>query len=336
MKGLDLHDALTEIDESFIKEADQVLTNSRVCEMTNATQEFRSGKTRRKALRVVLIAACLVVLLVGTVYAATKELRAKPFLELIGTAGNEEELVTGFVPIEETIQFDHVRVTLEDIIGDRYAVYAELSTDYELDEPDGWLMKEMPVKLRGDGEAVFPDDELRGCMNGYAPFGRDGRLWYLFVISYNDPDVDLSHLPMQLRIGGADADGNTFSHTFEWVNNYEAKSEIIAINKEVNGLLLTDIRFSLTRMDVYYETEEEHNFLGWEFPLDYIKLDDGKILKYSRVNGMTIQGDRIASGSQETAFFNLLSGFSEDGVFRLVPYERIQSVCVDGEEIRIR
>ena len=31
MKGLDLHNAMTEIDESFIKEADQILTNSRVC-----------------------------------------------------------------------------------------------------------------------------------------------------------------------------------------------------------------------------------------------------------------------------------------------------------------
>ena len=129
MNGLDLHDVLTEIDDSFIKEADQVLTSSPVFEQTNATQGFRGRKSRRNAFCVALIAACVVVLLAGTVYAATKASRGKAFLELIGTDGNEEDISSGFVPIGEAKQLGALEITLVDIIGDKETIYAELSTN---------------------------------------------------------------------------------------------------------------------------------------------------------------------------------------------------------------
>lgn len=350
MNGLDLHKALTEIDDSFVNEADRILTNSPVCEQADRRQTTQGRRTRKRAFRLVLIAACMLVLLVGTVYAATKGRGAKPFLELIGTDGNEEEIGAGFVTVQDTKEFGSLKLTLEDIIGDKNTVYVEIRTDYELDAPDGWLGKEPPFPLHGKGNAVFPDGITRGYMNGSAPFCRDGRLWYLFVISYEDPDVDLSHLPMQLCIDGCIDGENTLGLTFEWTNDYEAKSEVISVNKEVDGILLTDILFSLTRMEVHFKTVSEYfkmnllqtdeNGIWKTLLLDYIRLDDGKILHYSRVNGMTVQSNGWASSSQEGTegafYYNLLSGFSEDGIFRLVPFERIQSICINGEEIRIR
>ena len=345
MNGLDLHNALTEIDENFIKEADQFLANSAVREQANVTQGLRDAKSRRNAFRIALIAACMVVLLAGTVYAATKASRGKSFLDLIGTDGNEEDIASGFVPIEETKQLGALEITLVDIIGDKETIYAELSTNYELDAPDGWVW-DVPVQLYAKGKAILPlqPDEIPPAHMSFShPFCRDGRLWLFCMISYNDGmNVDLSHLTMQLEIYGKDADGNPFGQTFEWTNDYEAKSEVIPVNKEVNGLLLTDVQFSLTRMNISFVAErvygEEERYKT--LPLEYIRLDDGKILHYSKGKGMPIQtfGHTQASPDElkGTYWFNLLCDFSEDGAVRLVPFERIQSICIDGEEIRIR
>ena len=112
---------------------------------------------------------------------------------------------------------------------------------------------------------------------------------------------------------------------------------------EVDGVLLTDIRFSLSRMDMNFKTEKVLNDPAKWFEtlsVDYIRLDDGRKLRYSLFNGMPIQENALIhsspKGTDGTCYYNLLCGFSEDGVFRLVPYERIQSICVNGEEIRIR
>lgn len=351
MNSLDLHDALNEIDGSFIKEADRALSSSPDCEKTGATQGFRGGKTRRKAIRIALIAACAVVLLVGTVYAATKGFRGKSFLDLIGTEGDEEEISTGFVSIGDVRQIGDLVITLEDVIGDRNTVFAEISTNINIEQPEGWLFPDdsstagiLPVTVLGaNGTAAFPDGEKHDHSCGYVAFCRDGRLWYFLKISYRDPDVDLSHMPMQLSIDGQDIGGKDFSLSFEWTNDFKATNEIIPVNKEVDGVLLTDIRFSLSRMDVNFKTEKVLNDPAKWFEtlsVDYIRLDDGRKLRYSLFNGMPIQENALIhsspKGTDGTCYYNLLCGFSEDGVFRLVPYERIQSICVNGEEIRIR
>lgn len=346
MNELDLHDALTEIDESFIKEADRVLTSVPVCGETDAEQKPQGRRVHRRIVRIALIAACLVVLLVGTVYAATKGFRGESFLELIGTDGKEEDIRSGYVPIGETKQIGALELTLEDIIGDKNTVYVEISTNYELDAPDGWVW-DVPAQINAKGKAILsllPDEDMPSHMSFSTPFCRDGRLWLFCMISYDDgTDVNLSHLPMQLDIFGKDADGNPINQTFEWTNDYEAKNEVISLNKEMNGILLTDIKFSLTRMDIYFEAErvygEEERYKT--LPLEYIRLDDGRILQYSERNGMPIQfhGGVIKESPSEVKglhVFNLLYGFSEDGILRLVPFERIQSICVGGEEIQIR
>ena len=368
MNELDLHDALTEIDESFIKEADQVLTSVPVCGETDAEQKPQGRRVHRRIVRIALIAACLVVLLVGTVYATTEAFRGETFLKLIGTNANEEDIASGYVAIEDTKQleiepvkiedliegknadkWEISKITLEDIIGDKNKVYVELSTDCKVDEPDGWFVNSgCPFKMDVEAEAIFSDDfEPLGHGTGLAPFIRDGRLWYFVIIAYNDVstimDIDLSHLPMRLRITGTTDKDSSIDLTFEWTNDYEAKSEVIPINKEVNGLLLTDIQFSLTSMDICFTSERElsQNEMKEPIPLEYIRLDDGTVLRYTKNNEkMPIKFfghiQTFPGGSKGVSYFDLLCGFTEDGLFRLVPFERIQSICINGEEIRIR
>ena len=367
MNGLDLHKALTEIDDSFVNEADRILTNSPVCEQADRRRTPQGRRTRKRAFRLVLIAACMLVLLVGTVYAATEAFRGETFLKLIGTNANEEDIASGYVAIEDTKQleiepvkiedliegknadkWEISKITLEDIIGDKNKVYVELSTDCKVDEPDGWFVNSgCPFKMDVEAEAIFSDDfEPLGHGTGLAPFIRDGRLWYFVIISYHDVstimDIDLSHLPMRLRIHGI-IDKSSIDVTFEWTNDYEAKSEVIPINKEVNGLLLTDIQFSLTSMDICFTSERElsQNEMKEPIPLEYIRLDDGTVLRYTKNNEkMPIKFfghiQTFPGGSKGVSYFDLLCGFTEDGVFRLVPFERIQSICINGEEIRIR
>ena len=257
MNGLDLHDALTEIDESFIKEADQVLTSVPVCGETDAEQKPQGRRVHRRIVRIALIAACLVVILVGTVYATTEAFRGETFLELIGTNGNEEDIASGYVAIEDTKQlevgpvkienliegkntdnWEISKITLEDIIGDKNKVYVELSTDCKVNEPDGWMVNSgCPFRMVVEAEAIFPDDfDPLGHVTGIVPFYRDGRLWYLVIIYYNDVstimDIDLSHLPMRMRIHGTTSKDSSIDLTFEWTNDYEAKSEVIPINKK--------------------------------------------------------------------------------------------------------
>ena len=145
----------------------------------------------------------MVVLLAGTVYAATKASRGKAFLELIGTDGNEEDISSGFVPIGEAKQLGALEITLVDIIGDKETIYAELSTNYELDAPDGWVW-DVPVQLYAKGKAILPlqPDETPPAHMGFShPFCRDGKLWLFCMISYNyGMNVDLSHLTMQLEM----------------------------------------------------------------------------------------------------------------------------------------
>ena len=334
MKGLDLHNAMTEIDESFIKEADQILTDSRVCEMTNATQEFGGRKKRRKSFRIALIAACLTALLAGTVVAGAKALKESRFLELFGTKEHARELEEAVITKDLTAKLGNVTIAVEDIVVDKHIIYAEISTDYALDEPNGWLHEACEYSLEITGEAVFAVDEKYACFRGASPFCRDGKLWYLYVIEYVD-GIDLGHEKMQLTV----EDAENHKAKFEWVNNYTAKSEVITVNHEVDGITVTDIRFSLTEMVIYAKAEQE-----FTLRLDYIRLDDGTVLYYDENNGMltrmggSAKGSGVGEGMEARKFFTLLSGFAEKDSkeWQFVPYERIRSICINGEEIRIR
>ena len=140
---------------------------------------------------------------------------------------------------------------------------------------------------------------------------------------------------MQLTV----EDAENHKAKFEWVNNYTAKSEVITVNHEVDGITVTDIRFSLTEMVIYAKAEQE-----FTLRLDYIRLDDGTVLYYDENNGMlsrmggTAKGSGVGEGMEARKFFTLLSGFAEKDSkeWQFVPYERIRSICINGEEIRIR
>ncbi len=329
MNGMDLDRALTDIDARYIEETDKTLSGS----LSGMT---KGNRTHKNYMHTALLAACLVALLAGTVVAGAKELKESRFLELFGTKEHAQKLEEAVITKDLTAKLGDVTIAVEDIVVDKHIIYAEISTDYVLDEPDGWLHEACDYSLEITGEAVFAVDEKYACFKGASPFCRDGKLWYLYVIEYVD-GIDLGHKKMQLTV----EDTENHKAKFEWVNNYTAKSEVITVNREVDGITVTDIRFSLTEMVVYAKAEQE-----FTLSFDYIRLDDGTVLYYDENNGMLSRmagsgkGRSVADEEVMEAreFFTLLSGFAEKDSkeWQFVPYERIVSISFNGTEIPIR
>ena len=329
MNGLDLSKALTDIDLRYVEETD---------ERFNGTMSVKTegNKNRRRFLRPALLAACLVVLLAGTVMAGAKALKNIQFLELIGIKEPTKDLEEAIVTKDITAKIGDVTVTLENIIVDKHIIYAEIRTDYALDKPDGWITEETGCYLEISGEAdnVLDEHSYPGRMQGVSRFCKDGKLWYWYVIEYMDENVDLGHAKMQLTV----KDVENHKVVFKWTNNHDAKSEVIPVNRVVDGITILDIRFSLTEMVIKAKSDQD----AFVAALDYIKLDDGTVLYYSENNGIPVHnGSEIkghAGGMTTRSFCTLLSGFGEKDSteFQFVPYEKIVSVSINGTEIPIR
>ncbi|MBR6019146.1 MAG: hypothetical protein IK055_02885 [Lachnospiraceae bacterium] len=329
MNGLDLSKALTDIDLRYVEETDERFNGI----MSGKTE---GNKTRRRFLRPALLAACLVVLLAGTVMAGAKALKNIQFLELIGIKEPTKDLEEAIVTKDITAKIGDVTVTLENIIVDKHIIYAEISTDYALDKPDGWITGETGCYLEISGEAdnVLDEHSYPGCMQGVSRFCKDGKLWYWYVIEYMDENVDLGHAKMQLTV----KDVENHKVVFKWTNYHDAKSEVIPVNRVVDGITILDIRFSLTEMVIKAKSDQD----AFVAALDYIKLDDGTVLYYSENNGIPVHNSGEIKGHDgdmtTRSFHTLLSGFGEKDSteFQFVPYERIVSVSINGTEIPIR
>ena len=184
MTGFDLNKALTDIDERYWDEADSRKSTAR---MENV--KTRKGGKKR-TVRIVLLAACLVTLLAGSVAAANKALNNdNRFLTLMGSSNATEEFEEAYVPIGIVSKGD-VTVTLENIIGDTNTIFCEFSTDYELENcPEGWLDGVYPgVHVKVSGKAFFADEEWNGKESIMAGFCRGGKLWFLYQMTYDNPD----------------------------------------------------------------------------------------------------------------------------------------------------
>ena len=332
MNGLDLSKALTDIDLRYVEETDERFNGT----MSGKTE---GNKTRRRFLRPALLAACLVVLLAGTVMAGAKALKNIQFLELIGIKEPTKDLEEAIVTKDITAKIGDVTVTLENIIVDKHIIYAEISTDYALDKPDGWITGETGetggrLEISGEAGNVLDEHSYPGYMQGVSRFCKDGKLWYWYVIEYMDENVDLGHAKMQLTV----KDVENHKVVFKWTNNHDAKSEVIPVNRVVDGITILDIRFSLTEMVIKTESDQE----AYGVTLDHIKLDDGTVLYYSEYNGVPVHNSGNGTGHNGhmviRTFYTLLSGFAEKDSkeWQFVPYERIVSVSINGTEIPIR
>lgn len=349
MTEYDLNKALNNIDERLIEEAEEVLGNRPSEKKQGIRHVAVKGNVRRRTLRVVLTAACVVVLLVGTVAASglvqkviENVRKQNGMVTLVGSQDEEGVIEEAVIPINQTVEIDDLTFTVENIIGDDEVVFAEISTNYQIDEPEGYVLKPV-LGINISGKALFPEEETDyGVMNGLAQFCRDGKLWYMLTISYNN--VDISHADMMVEIKGKWNDTQV-DRVIEWKNDYEPKKETIAVNQQLGDYLITNVVLSTTRMELQYEIESvrtsgQDAVVRHKLLLDSIKLDDGTVLQYNEINGFMVQALGYASEDDTKTFggryFNLIGGFSTGGVVKVVPFERIKSIVVEGVEITIR
>lgn len=337
MTGFDLNKAMTDIDERFIEEADIGGTKAPV-----TSGSGNAKKNRRKVFRVVLIAACLTALLAGTVAAGNKVLKQNRFLETIDSESGPEELGDAYIPMKITKE-GPVKVTLENIIGDVDAVYCEFSTDVLLgDCPDGWIMDlETGVSVTMSGKVLLPEEENVGGATGLSPFCRNGRLWYLLSISYMGSDLDISHMPMQVKVlAYNENDGSKETYQFEWTNNYAAEKKTIPVDVKFDKYKLTAVDLSVTRLMIRSDL-----YVNEDLPkltLDYVKLEDGTVWEYFSEGGPMVKHTGVGNWHGEMGeyswIFGLIGEFTEKetGANNVVPYDKIVAISVNGTEISLR
>ena len=353
MTGFDLNKAMTDIDERFIEEANPCGAKS------SLKAEPGTGKSRRRVFRVALIAACLVVLLAGTVVAASGVLK-KDFLGLISKENAPKELGEAYIPME-IVHEGPVTVTLESVIGDDEVLYCEFSTDILLPGcPDGWI-KDTKLGYTFDfsGKALIPEERwtqtetLVGILAseptygaGSASFCRDGRLWYLYSIDYSgtNQDVKINDVPMQVTVTVTDGAGSTNTYPFEWTNDYASRKKTVPVSKKYDDYTLTHVDLSTTRITVYGESEDMNDGLVSDMlTLEYVKLEDGSVWEHLENSGPLVKAVRAGCyGDGEKLYYywnyGLIGEFMQRGTgdIRVLPFEEITAVSINGTEISLR
>ena len=341
MTGFDLNKALTDIDERYWDEADSRKSTAR---MENV--KTRKGGKKR-TVRIVLLAACLVTLLAGSVAAANKALNNdNSFLTLMGSSNATEEFEEAYVPIGIVSKGD-VTVTLENIIGDTNTIFCEFSTDYELENcPEGWLDGVYPgVHVKVSGKAFFADEEWNGKESIMSGFCRGGKLWFLYQMTYYNPETDLSDKRMQVTVTTRRLSTDTVEdHVFEWTNDYKTVSEVITLNAPFEDFTLKSVSFSLTQMEL---TAEFPDRPSWEYPeikVDYIILYDGTCLFRNndlrpsfKLGGNSLYVDENGNCVKRVTF-DLIGEFAEknSNVGMFVNFSKIATISINGREIDIR
>ena len=292
----------------------------------------KSMRARRPRLRMVLIAACAAVLLLAT-FVTAKTLRDRRAVDMRNLEEAPVELQDARIALGYSKQLDGHTITVVDMIADRYSMIFELSTDYTINAPDGWIHDSsmLPFELTYECTVSDPEDPYAytsGYENGAAPFVRDGKLWY--ILSYHNSDLeasDISHLPVHLQFGPL---------TFEWTNNYEPQDRIITVNRSFDEFVLDEIDLTVSQITI----RSHSTLLTYECRLDSIKLKDGTTLYYtcptdSIPQNVSAQYLDDEGGKTENLYFNLMEGFSETpgGDPEFVAIVNIASVTVNGVEI---
>lgn len=325
-------------------------------EQYEAMQESNTSRTTgttRKRVRIVLLATILAVLSLGVFSATAGRGYVDRFLELCGMKNDTEAIKEAYIPIGQSAIFGRYTVTVEDIIVDADNMWVEISTDYAVDAPNGWLNSDKtPIRffLNISGEIVFPEDVLPVATQWERrPFVWNGKLWYMYALIVNwdkeaDNRIDLGHMPIRLTVTGRDwgDNGREFTHVFAWENDYTSKRNTVFLNQDVGNCKITEISTTLTGMKIFTTSEELITLT-----VEYVKLDDGTLLYYydPRYDAaiMCGRGPSVSWGQKNiliTSIFNysLITEFRQkDSDFsQVVPYDRITAVSVNGVEIPLR
>ena len=342
MTGFDLNKAMTDIDERFIEEAD---VNGKKTPVMSAPVVTK--KSRRRVFRVVLISACLVALLVGTVVAGNKVLKRNRFLETIDPENGPVELGEAWIPMNIT-KTGNVTVTLENIIADVDCLFCEFSTDVSLgDHADGWILDkdDHDVELQFSVKTVFEDEEWYCGTAGTSPFCKDGKLWYLYTFAYTATGVNLGNLPIQVEVKATNKINKTSeTFLFEWTNNYDVQVKQVPVSVNCDPFILKEIDLSPTRIVLHAGSETVSAETLQKLTVDYVKLEDGSVWEYYPEGGSIVKDTGGVRYDGDTDFldfywiFWLTGEFTEKetGTNRAIPYDKIVAVSVNGTEISVR
>ena len=268
----------------------------------------RSGRRRRTVMRVMLIAACVAVLLLGTFVAAAKVIYDVRFTQLIGVEGTMTALENGYVQIGLSKTVDDLTVTVVDAIGDSRTQWVEIRTNRPLEPgtPDGWLEPILTesgrfIRLNGLSEDQAATDFLINFFNGswlatvfsdidcteyyrkhlvnesigmeysasLKPFCRDGYLWYMLEI---DTTKAINRSFAHLILGFHTAETDNAQFEFNWCNNYKAKETTYRVDKSVGDARITKVVLCGASLFLYSNSGYD------DYRLDSVTLANGTVL----------------------------------------------------------
>ena len=267
-----------------------------------------SGHRRRTVMRVMLIAACVAVLLLGTFVAAAKVIYDVRFMQLIGVEGTMTALENGYVQIGLSKTVDDLTVTVVDAIGDSRTQWVEIRTNRPLEPgtPDGWLEALHTENGQFLGLKGLPEDQaltdtsiqyFKGswlttvfsdidCTEYYQkhlakeslgmdffaslkPFARDGYLWYMLEID-GEKAINRGFVHLVLCFNTSATDNVPFE--FNWCNNYKAEETTFRVDRSVGDARITKVVLSDANLFLYSNSGFD------DYRLNSVTLADGTVL----------------------------------------------------------
>ena len=309
-----------------------------------AAEAPRSNRRRRS--RLILIAACVAVLLIGTAFAAKEIIHNKRLNEMLGIGEDAGEMENAFfeIGISKQVGDSKIIITVVDSIGDSHNQWIEVQTNMKFKVPveDGWIPKgfdreAMPANIAGAFVLKYPQENEHYTPSvGYhvMPFCRDGYLWYMIWAVSEDIPLNNAEVLLKFRIGDLE---------FRWKNNYESDEKTIVINKTIGKYTYTKVLLSPSRLVLYAEKDTEYPKYDYynDANLESITLADGTVLplKEKRGDGPESGGGKSNGKVYREFYYMLLPNHTfetPDSITSIIPKDDIVAITIDGVTVPLR
>ena len=323
----------------------QRITERTISKLHDAMAVKAPKSNRRRRFQMVLIAACVAVLLIGTVFAAAEIIHNRRLNDMLGIKEDAGEMENAFFEIGISKQAtDDLTITVVDSIGDSRSQWIEVKTNKKLEVPveDGWLPKNfdyktLPANLGGafsvkysleNGEYTTPAQTFT------IPFCRDGDLWYMIWATADD---SVNNADVLLKCGIGDLE-------FRWKNNYEADEKTVVLDRTIGKYTYTKVVLSASRLVLCAEKDTEYPKYDYynDANLESITLADGTLLplKEIRGDGPVSSGGEGDDGKIYREFVYLLlpnhTFETPDSITSIIPKDDIVTITIGGIAVPLR
>ena len=235
--------------------SEQRLTERTIAKLRREMAAEAPKRNRRRGFRILLIAACTAVLLLGTALGAREIIHSRRLNEMLGISGDAGELENSFIELGLTQTRGDITVTLVDSIGDAYNLWVEVQTNLKFKDPtpEGWMWDDpwpmLPARI-GEQDYRFLDTSLDNYGLGLhsIPFCRDGYLWFMMYLTSDDTPFNKTDLRLTFTLGG-------FEFGFTLKNNYETDEKKIPLNTVIGDITITEVDLNPSRITIYAERE---------------------------------------------------------------------------------